>query len=66
MVYNCPECGREGKCIYIMIFIVKDDSTAAFDKCYKIYFYSYLYSEFFGIKPTNLYKDFETRELLEK
>ena len=51
---------ERGRPIYMMVLIVKDDSTVALDKCYRLHFYSYEHQaeDFFGgIKPTNLYKD---------
>ena len=55
--------------MYMITFMVKDDSTASLDKCYKIYLYSYnvLGDEFFGgFKPTNLYRNIDVREQLER
>lgn len=52
----------------MLILVVKDESTAALNKCYSLYMYTYnnLVQDFFGgIKPCNLYRDIETREKLE-
>ena len=52
-----------------MVLIVKDDSTASINKCYRIYLYTYnnLAEDFFGgLKPTNLYRDIASREKLEQ
>lgn len=58
----------QGKPIYRMVLIAKDESTASLNKCYKLYLYSYngLADDFFpGIKPCNLFRDVASREKLE-
>lgn len=80
-VYSCPSCGnpetnpdlpRPGDPellpypIYHLCLLCKDDSTAATDRVFKLYYYShekgqdvdYLFS---GLNPTNLYQDDITR-----
>ena len=54
--------------IFQIGLLCKDDSTAAIDKIYKLYYYSHESKDYFfgGIKPTNLYLDDTTRGSLEQ
>ena len=49
---------------------MKDDSTAAFDRCFKLFYYSHDTKPdeelFGGIKACNLYRDEEAREIILK
>ena len=81
-VYDCPSCGSEKTNpdmvrpndpnlipypIYQIGLLCKDDSTAAIDKVYKLYYYSHESKDYFfgGIKPSNLYLDDTSRGMLE-
>eukprot|EP00347_Sterkiella_histriomuscorum_P010807 403374850 len=66
--YMCLSCGDQCKSIYMIVLVVKDDSTSYNDKCYKLYYYSHDQQEgdelFGGLKASNLYKDTQTRDML--
>ncbi|CDW85854.1 alpha telomere binding protein [Stylonychia lemnae] len=67
-IYKCNQCGDQCRPIYMMALIVKDDSTAGTDRCYKLYYYSHDQPDgeelFGGLRPANLYKDEKSREML--
>ena len=54
----------------MMVLLVKDDSTAGTDRCYKLHYYSHEQADgeelFGGLRATNLYKDDHSRENLGK
>ena len=61
--------------IYQLALLCKDDSTAALDRIFKLYYYTHEHRPieavksqmylFGGLKPTNLYRDEESRGHLE-
>ena len=86
-IYVCPTCQEVGDPeslppgtnprdlipypIYQVCFIVKDDSTAAFDRCFKLYYYSNEQHRpgeelFGGLRAVNLYRDDSTRDIILK
>jgi len=68
--YNCTRCGEQGRAIYRVVLLVKDDSTAGTGKCYKLHYYSHDHEPgqelFGGLPPSNLYKNERSRLHLGK
>jgi DNA-directed RNA polymerase subunit RPC12/RpoP len=65
----CKTCKSKCELIYMVQFLIKDDSTENTDKFYRVLLYSFCDKgvQFFGgIKPVNLYKNKKTLELITK
>ncbi|CAI2367089.1 unnamed protein product [Moneuplotes crassus] len=65
----CPTCKNKSELIYMLQFLVKDDSTEHTAQFYKVLLYSFQgkCDRFFGgNKPVNLYKNEKSCEILKK